>query len=323
MLNFSKEVLDNCKVQSWGYTETMIPLSLDHFQSWLERGDNGTLNYLSGERAVKRESLKNYDPCIESALVFHFSYAEEKKSLESDQEQFKIASYVLGYEGRDYHSYLKEKLEILKDEVLKIYPEINLKFSLDTQPILERDLSYSAGLGWFGKNSMLIERQKGSYFLIGALLLSEKLPGIKTPVLEPDHCGSCTLCIDACPTNAINGELKSVTADKCISTYTIELFKEASPPAGYGNGPEIFGCDICQDVCPWNIKALPKFSEKTLSPRAKELVDFFSKRSKDEIVSDLEGMSNREFRRRFKDTPLERTGRVGLLKNYKFKDFLT
>lgn len=305
--------LKQCGVADWGYTEQSKAQSYDHFQNWVEKGDVGVLSYLEGERGQKRKDLKDYMPEFESALVFLFPYSQTKKNLEAINSQYKIASYVFGFEGEDYHHFLRRKLSLIKDKIALDIPGVDIKFTLDTQPVLERDLAYRSGLGWFGKNSMLISREHGSYFIIGSLLLNKKLD-LQTRSISPDHCGTCTDCIAHCPTDAINDD-KTIIADKCVSTYTIEVFKDVPAPDGYENSNgEIFGCDICQEVCPWNIKALKEMVPQKIEHK---LIDFFYERDKEEILSDLDKMSNREFRREFKGTPLERTGRVGLMKNFK------
>jgi epoxyqueuosine reductase len=154
---------------------------------------------------------------------------------------------------------------------------------------------------------MLINKKLGSYFLISSIFLDKKLDLSSKPV-EPDHCGTCTRCIDACPTSAII-DGRQIDASKCISTFTIEMFKDnVEAPKGYpSEREEIFGCDICQDVCPWNAKPLLR----------SELGNYaaFEKTFKN---IDLTSISNREFKRVFKGTSLERTGRVGILKNIKY-----
>lgn len=292
-----------------GYTEESEPISFSHYEKWVKEDLHGPLGYLADERMKLRSSLKNYYPEFESALVFLFSYQKTKKN-EKDSK-LKIASYVNGFEGMDYHVYVRERLTSILSEIKNFIPDIEGVFSLDTQPILERDMAYRSGLGWFGKNSMLINKKEGSYFIIGSLLLNKKLDFSKKEV-ELDHCGNCTRCIDACPTSAIISD-KVIDSSKCISTFTIELFKEANAPKGFDNVNQIFGCDICQEVCPWNIKPIKKIPIE--SREETPIEKFFMNREVSEIVFDLEQMSNREFRRKFKGTPMERTGRVGLLKN--------
>jgi len=312
---FDSKILNDLGVLDWGYTDCDEAQSYDTYEKWIDKGHHGPLGYLTGEKKEKRKKISEYYPEFKSALVFLFSYQKEKKSLDqfyqsSESNGLKIGSYVFGFGGQDYHKVLRQKLESLACHL----PEgISYKLSLDTQPILERDLAYRAGLGWFGKNSMFINKKQGSFFIIGSLLLNKTLE-LPIPSVDTDHCGQCTKCIDLCPTDAIEG--RTIISQKCISTYTIEVFKEGTPPKGYPNsGGEIFGCDICQDVCPWNIKALSKIEEQvTLNS---QLQDFFLKTPIDEILNKLKEMTNRGFRRVFKDTPLERTGRLGLIKNIK------
>ncbi|MEX1100076.1 MAG: 4Fe-4S double cluster binding domain-containing protein, partial [Bacteriovoracaceae bacterium] len=155
--------------------------------------------------------------------------------------------------------------------------------------------------------------KSGSYTIIGSILLNQTL-NLKNDHIEPDHCGSCTACIDHCPTDAIL-EDKVVDAAKCVSSYTIELFKEAPAPAGFpAESNEIFGCDICQEVCPWNTKPLKTAGPSPSPSQEVEWIEFFN-REPQEILKELGEMSNRQYRKKFKGTALERTGRPGMIKN--------
>ncbi len=309
------EYLKKLKIIDWGYTEDLNAASFPQFQAWLNRHDEGILHYLTGERAEKRQSLQNYWPSCQSALSFCFSYIEAKKFLEVNNPDLKIAAYVHGFQGLDYHLVLRDYLNEIAKKLRESYPEMEIKLSLDTQPILERDLAFRVGLGWVGKNSMLISRTQGSFFILGSLLLSQKLP-LQVKIQETDHCGTCRACIEVCPTEAIDEENRTIIANKCISTFTIEQFKETEPPLGYEKGTgEIFGCDLCQDVCPWNKKIL-QTSVADRSIEHSKIHTFFG-RPTDVILSSLEELSNNQFRQFFKNTPLERTGRIGLLKNLK------
>jgi epoxyqueuosine reductase len=300
------------QIVDWAYTESSKPISYQKYLDWVKAGYHGPLNYLADERKLKRQNLKEYFPKFQSALVFLFSYIDEKKTLSENSSDLHIASYVTGFEGVDYHHWVKEKLTKIANKFKADDPELEYTFTIDAQPVLERDLAYRSGLGWIGKNSMLISRDHGSYFIIAGLLLNKKLD-MKQRDVETDHCGNCTACLDACPTQAILPSVRSVDSSKCISTFTIELFKEADPPEGYTEHKEVYGCDICQEVCPWNKKPLARACTKTGENKIR---DFFTG-PVESIVSRLEGLSNREFRRQFKNTPLERTGRVGILKNLK------
>lgn len=293
------------KVIDWGYTEELEPRSFQQFTDWVEQGQHGPLSYLADHRKDKRSSLEKVYPGARAALVFLFDYRAAKNYQEKVAPQNNLASYVIGFDDKDYHIELQDRLK----DIATLLEIADYDISLDIHPVLERDLAYRAGLGWFGKNSMLISRDYGSYFLIGSLILKEKLP-LKNKPLEPDHCGSCTRCLDACPTNAILAEKRSVNASRCISTFTIELFKPAPPPIGYpAETNEVFGCDICQEVCPWVRK---NRGEDSLI--SSWLVDFFN-RPKKEIQQEVQEMSNKGFKEKFKHTSLERLGKRGLLKN--------
>jgi epoxyqueuosine reductase len=309
------DFLHEHQILTWGYTEESKALTFEYFNSWLKDQKFGSLNYLKGDRALKRQDLKNYFPEFKSSLVFAFSYLEAKKFLNHTNPDLKLASYTLGFQDQDYHFIVRNSLEEIARKLSEEIPGLKYKFSLDTQPILERDLAYRAGLGWFGKNSMLIHREHGSFFIIGSLLLSEKL-GLKEAKLSPDHCGQCRACIDICPTQAIEESNRTLIANKCISTFTIEEFKEVEPPKGFEkNTGEIFGCDLCQDVCPWNKKVLTEIPLEE-GFEDSDLFQFFA-RPLGDIIDELSSISNREFKRLFERTPLERTGRIGLLKNLK------
>lgn len=323
LLHLDEGLLSKLGVVDWGYTEEGTPVSFDKFESWVEKGNHGPLGYLSDHRKDLRKSLESVNENFQSAVVFLFSYASEKAALEefyksSESNGYKVAGYSLAFGGGDYHYELRRRLVEIGE---KIGGEF--KVSLDIQPVLERDLAYRTGLGWFGKNSMLIHQKKGSFNMIGALLFDKKL-GLGINEVQTDHCGQCTACIDACPTDAIDLEKRQIVASKCISTFTIELFKDAEPPKGYENTSEIFGCDICQDVCPWNkrMKREGEVEEAASWPEGKavDIVNFFLRPNLKELTQNLGELSNRGFQKLFKGTSFERTGRVGFLKNLKQRD---
>ena len=313
LLNIKAETLTSQKIVDWGYTEELVPHTYQQYLKWVEDGFHGPLNYLGDERKLKRESLKSVFPECESALVFLFDYRDAKKFQEENPSKFKIASYTIGFNDQDYHFWIKEKLEAIAAELKITHPDLEFQISLDVHPVLERDLAQRSGLGWFGKNSMLISQEFGSYNLIGSLLLNKKFD-FKTPSIVVDHCGNCTKCISACPTNAIMGDQRTVDSSKCISTYTIELFKDATPPEGYPtDSNEVFGCDICQEVCPWNDKPMQRADGIDQS----NLIEFFN-RDLVEIIKELEVMSNRQYKILFTKTSFERVGKQGLVKNLKY-----
>lgn len=307
----------------WGYVEGELPASFEQYEQWVKRGDYEPLHYMADHRKEIRSNLKSYYPDFKSALVFLFSYSAEKKSQNNfyqtqSSNGLKMASYALSFQGQDYHQVIKDELNSVGEELQKHVENLSFKHATDIHPVLDRDLAYRAGLGWFGKNSMLISPKEGSFCMIGALLLDQKLE-LPSRKIQSDHCGTCTACVQECPTLAIDEKNRQIVASRCISTFTIETFKAASPIEGHvekGSG-EIFGCDICQDVCPWNRRPLQRAPE-VLWPSSSQstlIKDFFLTRSPEEIELALSQMSKREYKRVFKQTSLDRTGRDGLLKN--------
>lgn len=319
---FSKQMLSSMKISDWGYTEKVEPKSFEKYKNWVEEGKSFPLKYLSDNRMNIRSKYSNYFKEYQSAIVFLFDYSQIKKYLNSfysseESNGLKIASYALGFSGLDYHFVIRQHLEEVQAILEKRVNGLKCMQTLDMHPVLERDLAFQAGLGFFGKNSNLISIKHGSYFLIGSLLLNQKLK-ISQREIDVDHCGTCTKCIDLCPTDAIDNQTRTINVSKCISTYTIEYFKDDQiPPDGMNQaGGEIFGCDICQDVCPWNLKQI-NTTPLDLDEKSHELINFFLRRSLDQIIDDLDHMSNKKFKRVFKGTAFERTGRVGILKNIK------
>jgi epoxyqueuosine reductase len=315
--SLSIEELKSLGILDWGYTEESLPLSLQRYEQWVSQGQQGPLSYLSDHRKDLRSDIKNIYPDFQSALVFLFSYQEAKKWL-LDNDRHEVAAYSLGFEGRDYHLVLKERLNGIFEKLRLTHPGLERFIALDAQPVLERDLAFRAGLGWFGKNSMLINQKEGSYFIIGSLLLNQKL-GDGEPKTDVDHCGQCNSCVDACPTNAINPETRTIIASQCISTYTIEIFKDAEAPIGFDKSRgEFFGCDICQDVCPWNRKPLARVMGTLRLPESLSfLKDWFFGLPISDLVQILEGQTNRGLKKKLLGTPFDRPGKQGWLKNLK------
>jgi epoxyqueuosine reductase len=177
-------------------------------------------------------------------LVFAFDYSKKKKTMDefyqSDESNgLKISSYVFGFNGVDYHTELRDRMNQILDQLKEKYPNLSASYTLDMHPVLERDLAHKSGLGWFGKNSMLINKSFGSFFMIGSLLLDQTFD-IGSEELETDHCGTCTACVEACPTDAIDVENRTIISSKCISTWTIEIFDEADPIEGHLEKGEVW-----------------------------------------------------------------------------------
>jgi epoxyqueuosine reductase len=322
------EWLKEFGVTDFGYTEEGIPTTTHEYNHWVTQKKHLPLTYLEGERQEKRQHLKNHWDEFQSAVVFLFSYHKthyKLKALEKndpDWNGLKLASYTLGFDGLDYHHLLKDQLMGIGERLKQEY-DLEYRLTLDTHPILERDLAKRAGLGWFGKNSMMINRDHGSFFIIGSLLLNKKLD-LEKNQFETDHCGQCTRCIEACPTEAIDPVNRTIIAKDCISTFTIEQFKLESIPSekmDLSSG-EIFGCDICQDVCPWNKRVDRIMDKENISndwmPQQQKILDYFMLRPIKMLHQDLEATSGKTFEKVFKQTSFERSGRRGLLKNIRF-----
>ena len=300
-----KKIFTDKNLAHWGYGQNLTGPYLDHYKKWIDSGLHRPLKYM--ENSV-RNDLKLFFPEVNSYISILFPY---NSNIQKFNSGYKLASFVTNFSGVDYHLEIGKTLKVIEQLIKGVDDQIKTKLSLDIHPVLERGLAYNAGLGWFGKNSMLINKKLGSYFMIGTILLSKKL-NFTVKELESDHCGSCDRCIKSCPTEAIIDSERVIDSKKCISTFTIESFKDCSAPDGYSEENEfVFGCDHCQSVCPWNSKLQQSNYEKLSSD---VVADLFNKSDSD-IVEYLKSVSNREFRRQFKGTSLERTGKVGLLKN--------
>ena len=287
------------------------PQSLDHFHRWLESGYDGTMGYLARRREAY-DHPRGVLPAATSLVMLGMIYrAAEEPSIDPLSPSrgdgtrpvvpARVSRYATG--SRDYHDVLRERLATLADFVHDRLPGCRTRGIVDTAPLLERDFAQHAGLGWFGKNTMLLNRQHGSWFFLAALLVDQPLD--PDTAHQTDHCGTCTACLDACPTNAFT-EPYVLDARRCISYLTIELRGEVIPPSlREPMGDWLFGCDICQEVCPWNHEA-PPATEPAFVPAA------------DLAPADaigLLGLDTQTHERRFGTTPLERPGREGLVRN--------
>ncbi len=285
---------------------------LAHFRKWLESGLHGTMAYLERPDSVRRRGRLDLTlPAFRSALVVADSYADpDPTTSPGDPSRAIIARYA---RGRDYHHVLAARLEELGRRLERAAGrDIQIRAYVDTGPILERELAALAGLGWFGKNTMLIHPRRGSYFFLGVLLTDLPLP--PSAPFRDDHCGSCRRCLDACPTGALLGRDDTgapvMDAARCISYLTIELRGPIPEKLRPAIGNRVFGCDICQEVCPWNEKFAAPASEPAYAPRSDLdgplLVD---------LAARLLDMSGKAFLREFADSPLSRPRRAGLLRN--------
>ncbi len=234
----------------WGVCDAAPPGRAGDLIKWLEAGKHGSMSWLA-RNVEERTDPARLLPGARSVILVADLYARRGESdppaAQGAPPRGRIARYA---RGRDYHKVMKRRLLRLCDSLRADHPEAKFRAFVDTAPVLERDLAARAGLGWIGKHTLLINARLGSYFLLGGVLTTLDLspPPAQRPVA--DHCGTCTRCIDACPTDAITPY--SVDARRCISYLTIEHREPIEPAFFPAIGDWIFGCDICQEVCPHN-----------------------------------------------------------------------
>jgi epoxyqueuosine reductase len=282
-----------------GVTTPDPPSHLDFFRKWLEAGFEASMDWISSVRSLERRAdPKSVLPDCRSILVLASPYPAPRGNLKGGN----IAAYAL---NQDYHEVLTKRLQQLVDFIEEQAGEpVPNRWYTDTGPILEKELAMRAGLGWIGKNTVLINRDFGSYFFLAEILLGLDLE-IDSPSPET-FCGTCTRCLDTCPTGALR-EPYTLDANRCISYLTIEHREEIPEKLRPRMGDWVFGCDICQVVCPWNKPG--KEAEDILEefqPR-QELVDL-------DLIKEL-GLSQEEFSSRFRGSPVKRTKRRGYLRN--------
>jgi epoxyqueuosine reductase len=266
------------------------------FKNWLNSGYNADMQYLENnfnKRFNPSQLVENAKSIISVALNYY------PKQLQDDKLPV-ISKYAY---GRDYHKVMKKMLKTLADYINEL-TTVNYRIFVDSAPVLDKKWAELSGLGWVGKHSLLINKDIGSFFFIGEIILDLELEYDK-PI--KNYCGKCTACIDACPTNAIVSE-KVVDANKCISYQTIENKNEIDIKLKGKFENRIFGCDICQDVCPWNKNPIPTL-----------ISDFDTKPERINLsLSDWENLTEEEFEKIFNGTALRRAGYKGLKRNAKF-----
>ena len=282
-----------------GVTNPNAPTHLDIYKNWLDLGRHGEMHYLETRRAIeRREDPKRILPECKSILVLGIPYDNPTNRAKPKAGEGRIAAYAW---GQDYHEELGPRLKAIVEHAEGLAGHsIPNRWYADSGPLLERELAQRAGLGWIGKNTMLINPEKGSYFLLAEILL-----GIELEFDDPitvDHCGSCRRCIDACPTDCIL-EDRTLDATRCISYLTIKLTGPIPEDLRPRMGDWIFGCDICQMECPWN----ERFAEPNGDP-------VFT-RSEPAVLSNEVKLSTSEFNKKFKTSPVKRSKRRGYLRN--------
>ena len=270
----------------------------DRLDDWLAKGYGGTMRYLH-RQAARRKDPRQIAPGARSVVVVLDNYYTP--DTEADTHAPRIAKYA---RGKDYHRITGERLQQLARFLQENGAELSRTFA-DAGPVPERELARRAGLGWIGKNTMLIRPDAGSFFFIGSVFTDLALE-LDEP-LDLDRCGSCTRCLDACPTGALV-EPRLLDATRCISYLTIEQRGPIPDELAQGFEGYAFGCDICNDVCPWN----ERFAQPT------GVTEFASRGSLSGSGPDFfEKMDSQEFVQQFGDTPLERPGLDGMRRNYR------
>jgi epoxyqueuosine reductase len=284
-----------------GVTTPDPPDHYSTFEAWLAQGHHGTMDYLARDRSrARRADPREILPECQSILVLATPYSPPR-SPEEPAEDVALRGQVAAYAwGDDYHDVLparmKELVQFIEEQVGH---SVKNRWYTDSGPILERDLAQRAGIGWIGKNTCLIHPKHGSYFLLSEIFLDLVLE--PDPPFRTDHCGTCTRCIEACPTDCILPN-RTLDATRCSSYLTIELKDDIPSALREKIGDWVFGCDICQMVCPWNRFAEegdPSFGDKNpLHSLPEELT-----------------LSTQEFNQRFKRSPIKRAKRRGYLRN--------
>jgi len=280
-----------------GVTPAVAPPGADHFREWLAAGYAGEMLYLA-QRAEAHVDPARVLEGARSIVMLAYPY----RTIEPTPVipgQGRVARYAW---GRDYHDVIRDKLHALADGIRAEHPDAQARGVIDTAPLAEREFAQLAGLGWIGKNTLLLNRELGSWFFLAAVLVDVELE-YDLPH-ETDHCGTCRACLDACPTQAFVAPYV-LDARRCISYLTIEHRSPVDALLREGQGEWLFGCDICQDVCPWNHKPTPR-GEVDLMPHEgmnpPDLVALFA-------------LDEAAFRSRFRGSPLWRPHRRGLLRN--------
>ncbi len=282
---------------------------------WLAQGYQAEMHWMENHLDKRIEAggiMDNAQSVVCVAINYHQSSEHQSSAyldVPFDSSEYdaipKVAQYA---RGRDYHKVIRKKLTQLLKIIQTRYPEVTGRSVTDSAPQMERPMAVEAGLGWTGKNGCLIHPAQGSYYFLGELILTLPLEG-GSP-FEANHCGSCTRCIDACPTDAIVAP-SVIDSNKCISYWTIESDAEAFPKEIQSNLKGwVFGCDICQDVCPWNERFAKPTEVDAFQPKSA-----FNEVSKLDELHSLLSKGEAYFNKTFEGNPLRRTGYTGLKRN--------
>ncbi len=284
--------------EACGITEpASSPEAAAALDRWLAEGRHGEMRYMDRQAPTRREPRRAWAEARSAVVVLHNHFHADADPAPG---RGRVARYAL---GDDYHDVMRAKLTALGERIVTAAGEGSFRVYVDAGPLPERELARRAGLGWFGKNTMLIHPRLGSFTFIG-VVLTDLLLECDAP-FEADRCGSCRRCLEACPTAAFP-EPRLLDATRCISYLTIEARTPIPDPLVPGVGDRLFGCDVCQEVCPWNVR----FATETAEPR-------YGPRPADEwpTLEEIARMGERECEEAFEGTALERPGRAGLARN--------
>jgi epoxyqueuosine reductase len=296
--NLVKQRARELGFQLCGICPSSTPAGSGKLSDWLAAGYAGQMDYI--EARQEAYSDPNYVlEGVRSLVMLGMMYSTSVPNLPTTT-QGRVARYAWG--TTDYHDVIRKRLHKLADYMRELSPDAATRGVVDTAPLLEREFAQLAGLGWVGKNTLLLSKHSGSYFFLAALLTDVKLEYDSPHVT--DHCGTCTACLDACPTAAFP-QPYVLDATRCISYLTIELQDAIPVELRQGMGDWVFGCDVCQEVCPWN-RGAPTSGESVFAPQM-ELNPL--------ALTELFDLDEASFRRRFRHTPLWRAHRRGLLRS--------
>jgi epoxyqueuosine reductase len=271
---------------------------IEKLESWLGNGFQASMFYME-KNLEKRKNIKKILPSAKSVISLALNYYTPE-SFTNEKDKGKISRYAW---GKDYHLIIWQKLDELETSLKEINPDFESLSYVDTGSVMDKVWAVRAGIGWMGKHTNVINKEYGSWFFIANIITNYDFEYSKQ---VPDFCGECTACIDACPTDAIVSKY-IVDANKCISYQTIENKNEIPSDLKGKFDNWIFGCDICQDVCPWNIKFSQLTTDSDFHPKNKEFTH-----------KEIAEMDDQEFKNRFADSPLKRAKLKGLKRNSKF-----
>ncbi|MDP9268165.1 MAG: tRNA epoxyqueuosine(34) reductase QueG [Acidobacteriota bacterium] len=295
---------------------------LEFFPAWIDSGAAGEMHYLAsrdGDGRLKRASIRESFPWAKSAIVCALDYntAQPYSTDVSDPQRGWISRYAW-FPHTDYHHAVMSRLERLESAIAAAYPRARTRRYVDTGPLLERVLAKYAGLGWMAKNTCIINEELGSWLFLGVVLTSLDPASAGSGLPAPDRCGTCTACLDACPTQAFPAPYQ-LDASRCISYLTIEKRGDIPEDLRAGIGANVFGCDICQDVCPWNSHQLGENQLPKKKSRTPDFVPAPEFVADDALVNPplawLAEMSLEDFQKQFRHSPIKRAKHSGLRRN--------